>query len=228
MANARLYLHWNRLTEALRTGQPQSNENDASSVTGCFLRAMTAISTPTARALARRFPWERFKTVLDIGTAEGALPAQLLLAHGNLRGVGFDLPEVRPFFEKYAAAMKLSERLSFVAGDAFKDERPPADAIVLGHMLHGWGAAGKRALLERAYRALPRGGACIVYDTMIDDDRRENTFGLLMSLNMLIETVEGFDYTAAQCRQWFADAGFREVHTEHLAGPDSMCVGIKL
>jgi precorrin-6B methylase 2 len=242
MANARLFEHWNKLTEAIRTGQPQ-NEAKSLGKTGdehfkaiyqtpdrlkCFLRAMTGVSMGSGRAMAQKFPWQKHKMILDVGTAEGGLPVQLLLAHEHLRGIGFDLPEVKPVFDEYVAKMNLSHRLSFTGGDAFKDELPQADVIVLGHMLHGWGASGKRALLERAYRALPRGGACIVYDAMIDDDRRENAFGLLMSLNMLIETDEGFDYTTAQCRQWLAVAGFREVRTDHLSGPDSMCVGVKL
>jgi hypothetical protein len=243
MANARLFEHWNGLTDALRTGRPQNEARDAdASGRGdhfkaiyqtperlkCFLQAMTGISMNTGRVMAEKFPWGAHKTILDVGTAEGALPVQLLLAHPHLRGVGFDLPEVKPVFSEYVTNMKLTDRLGFVGGDAFKDELPDADVIVLGHMLHGWGVAGKRLLLERAFRALPRGGACIVYDAMIDDDRREHAFGLLMSLNMLIETDDGFDYTPAQCRQWLADAGFREVRTEHLVGPDSMCVGVKL
>lgn len=243
MANARLFEHWNGLTEALRTGRPQNEAKDRdASGRGdhfaaiyrtperlkCFLQAMTGISMNAGRVMAEKFPWPKHKTILDIGTAEGGLPVQLLLAHPDLRGIGFDLPEVKSVFDAYVAKMNLSDRLRFVGGDAFKDELPDADVIVLGHMLHGWGVAGKRLLLERAFRALPRGGACIVYDAMIDDDRRENAFGLLMSLNMLIETDDGFDYTLAQCRQWLADAGFREVRTEHLVGPDSMCVGVKL
>ncbi|MBC8107884.1 MAG: methyltransferase [Anaerolineae bacterium] len=243
MANAHLFEHWNGLTDALRTGRPQ-NEAKGQDAAGrgdhfaaiyrtperlkCFLQAMTGISLNAGRVMAEKFPWAKHKTVLDIGTAEGGLPVQLLLAHGHLSGIGFDLPEVKPVFHDYIAKMNLADRLTFVGGDAFKDQLPDADVIVLGHMLHGWGAAGKRLLLERAFRALPLGGACIVYDAMIDDDRRENVFGLLMSLNMLIETDDGFDYTPAQCNQWLADAGFREIRTEHLTGPDSMCVGVKL
>jgi hypothetical protein len=81
--------------------------------------------------------------------------------------------------------------------------------------------------LAKAYAALPAGGAVIVYDAIIDDDRRENAFGLLMSLHMLIETEGGFDYTGADCRSWMRKVGFSETYVEHLSGPDSMVVGIK-
>jgi O-methyltransferase domain len=82
-------------------------------------------------------------------------------------------------------------------------------------------------LLDKAYAALPPGGALVVYEALIDDDRRTNAFGLLMSLNMLIETTGGFDYTGADCRGWMHEAGFSRTYVQHLLGPDSMVVGIK-
>ena len=97
----------------------------------------------------------------------------------------------------------------------------------MGHILHDWDLDEKQLLLRKAYEALPDGGALIVYDAIIDDDRRQNAFGLLMSLNMLIETPGGFDYTGADCQEWMTAAGFRETYVEHLVGPDSMVVGIK-
>jgi O-methyltransferase domain len=69
----------------------------------------------------------------------------------------------------------------------------------MGHILHDWSLDEKLMLLRKARQALPDGGALIVYESIIDDDRRANTFGLLMSVNMLIETPEGFDYTGADC-----------------------------
>jgi hypothetical protein len=97
----------------------------------------------------------------------------------------------------------------------------------MGHILHDWSLDEKLMLLRKARQALPDGGALIVYESIIDDDRRANTFGLLMSVNMLIETPEGFDYTGADCRSWMTDVGFRETYVEPLVGPDSMVVGIK-
>ena len=125
------------------------------------------------------------------------------------------------------ARFGLGERLSFTAGDFFADPLPTADVLVMGHILHDWDMDEKRTLLEKAYEALPDGGALIVYEAIIDDERRSNAFGLLMSLNMLIETPGGFDYTGADCRAWMQETGFRESYVEHLVGPDSMVVGIK-
>jgi hypothetical protein len=144
-----------------------------------------------------------------------------------MRGGGFDLPVVEPLFDEYVGAAGLSDRLAFYPGDFFADELPSADVLVMGRILHDWDMDEKRVLLEKAYKALPEGGALIVYEAIIDDDRRENAFGLLMSLNMLIETEGGFDFTGADCQGWMAEAGFREAEVKHLGGPTSMVVGIK-
>jgi O-methyltransferase domain/Dimerisation domain len=237
MANARLYPFWGSLTEALRTGRPQNEAKTGGDFFAAlyqdpdrlrqFLHAMTGLSMGAAQAIAETFPWDRYHTVIDIGAAEGCVPAQLALRHTHLTGGGFDLPAARPAFDDYVAACGLAGRLRFYPGDFFADPLPAADVLVMGHILHDWSLQEKLTLLRKAYDALPDGGALIVYDAIIDDDRRANTFGLLMSVNMLIETPAGFDYTAADCRSWMAGAGFRESYAEPLAGPDSMVVGIK-
>lgn len=150
----------------------------------------------------------------------------MALAHAQVTGGGFDLPVVAPFFDEYVAAAGLTDRLRFHPGDFFADELPRADVLIMGHILHDWDMDEKRLLLEKAHAALPEGGALIVYEAIIDNDRRENAHGLLMSLNMLIETPGGFDYTGADCQGWMRDAGFHE-SVQHLVGPDSMVVGIK-
>jgi hypothetical protein len=212
MANTRLYTFWGSLTEALRTGKPQNEAKrggnffealyaDPERLEG-FLSAMTGLSLGAARAIAEKFPWSDYKTFIDIGGAQGGLPVQVALTHSHLTGGIFDLPAVGPVFESYVAKHKLSGRLHFHPGDFFNDPLPTADVLVMGHILHDWNLEEKRMLLKKAFDALPVGGALIVYEALIDDDRRENTFGLLMSLNMLIETPGGFDYTGADCSQW--------------------------
>lgn len=237
MANARLYPFWGSLTEALQTGAPQNEIKVGGSffevlyqdpdLLRQFLRAMTGISMGAAQAIAEKFPWSNHGTFLDIGGAEGCLPVQLALRHEHLTGGNFDLPPVRESFEDYVSSFDLSDRLRFHPGDFFIDPLPSADVLVMGHILHDWSLDEKMVLLSKAYGSLPEGGALIVYDAIIDDDRRENSFGLLMSLNMLIETEGGFDYTGVDCAEWMQKVGFRQTHVEHLVGPDSMVVGIK-
>jgi hypothetical protein len=237
MANARLYGFWGSLTEGLRTGEAQNEAKGGEDFFGelyadparlaQFASAMSGVSGGAAQAIAAKFPWQDHKSVIDIGCAEGAVPVQIALAHEHMGGGGFDLPPLAPIFEQYVAGVGLGERLSFTAGDFFADPLPEADVLVMGHILHDWDMDEKRVLLRKAHEALPEGGALIVYDAMIDDERRGNAFGLLMSLNMLIETPGGFDYTGADCRGWIEEAGFRESYIEHLVGPDSMVVGLK-
>ena len=237
MAGKRLYPYWGSLTEALRTGRPQNEAKSGGDFFEAlyadparledFLSAMTGLSLGAARAIAQKFPWSDYRTFIDIGGAQGGVPVQIALAHPHLTGGNFDLPTAGPVFEKYVARHGLSDRLRFYPGNFFNDPLPSADVLVMGHILHDWNMEEKRTLLRKAFAALPIGGALIVFEALIDDERRENTFGLLMSLNMLIETPGGFDYTGADCAQWMREAGFRETRVEHLAGPDSMVIGFK-
>jgi O-methyltransferase domain/Dimerisation domain len=238
MCNERLYGFWGDLTEALRTGLPQNEIKSGGpglfeslyadpARLKLFLGAMTGLSRGANLAIARNFPWKDYKTFADIGTAQGDLAVQVALANPHLWGHGFDLPEVAPIFEEYVQALGLADRLSFFPGDFFKEELPKTDVVMMGHILHDWDLPTKRMLIRKAYDALPSGGALIVYESIIDDDRSKNAFGLMMSLNMLIETPGGFDYTGTDCCGWMKEAGFSSSGVEPLVGPDSMVVGIK-
>jgi len=237
ITNTCLYSTWASLTTGLRTGLPQNEVNNDENLFDVlysdpvrmaqFARSMTAISADTARAIAATFPWRDHRSVIDIGCAEGSVPVQIALAHEHITGGGFDLPALEPIFDTYVADFGLGERLSFTAGDFFTDPLPQADVLVMGHILHDWDLTEKRMLLHNAYDALPTGGALIVYDPIIDDERRGNAFNLLSSLNLRITTTGGFEYTGADCRAWMREAGFRESYVEHLVGPESMVVGIK-
>jgi hypothetical protein len=238
MTNARLYQHWGHLTEALRTGENQNEAKhggddpfkalyaDAEKLKG-FLHAMSGLSRSANIAIAKRLSWSKYKTFVDAGTAQGDLAVQIAKANPHLTGIGFDIAKVEPIFTEYVAQNGLSDRVRFVAGNFFEDPLPQTDVILMGHILHDWGLEQKQLLIRKAYEALPTGGLFVAYDAIIDDERRENTFGLLMSLNMLIETPAGFDYSGADCQGWMQEAGFRETRVEHLTGPESMVVGVK-
>jgi len=238
MANHRLYPFWGHLTEALRTGLPQNElKTGGPSLFETlyaeparlkeFLAAMTGISHGANQAIAQAFPWKDYRTFVDVGTAQGDLAAQVALLNPHLKGLGFDLPEVAPTFEEYVANVGVAERVQFAPGDFFHDDLPKADVVLMGHVLHDWDLPTKKMLIGKAFDAIPVGGALIVYEAIIDDDRSQNAFGLLMSLNMLIETAGGFDYTGAACSAWMKEAGFSATRVEPLIGPDSMVVGIK-
>jgi SAM-dependent methyltransferase len=237
MCNARLYRFWGSLTDGLRTGQPQNEVKTGGDFFGTlygdpqrlegFLKAMTGLSIGAGRGIANKFPWKQYKTFADVGCAQGGVAVEIALAHKHLSGLGMDLPVVKPVFEAYVETKGLAKRMQFQPGNFFKEPLPNVDVIIMGHILHDWNLDEKLMLLRKAYEALSPNGAVIVHEALIDDARKENAFGLLMSLNMLIETHGGFDFTGADCRRWMKEAGFKKTKVERLAGPDGMVVGYK-
>jgi hypothetical protein len=238
MANHRLYPFWGHLTEGLQTGLPQNEVKSGGpglfetlyadpARLKEFLKAMTGLSHGANLRIAQAFPWKEYGSFVDVGTAQGDLAGQVARHNPGLRGAGFDLPEVAPIFEEYIAGLGVSDRVAFKAGSFFTDDLPKADVVMMGHILHDWDLPTKQMLIRKAFEAVPTGGALIVYEAIIDDDRSKNVFGLLMSLNMLIETPGGFDYTGADCAGWMREAGFSKTRVEPLVGPDSMVIGIK-
>jgi hypothetical protein len=235
-ANARQFGSWGRLTEALRSGTPQSGSRGTENYHAYYAdaailenvaRGMTGGTLRVADAIAERFPWRDYATLIDIGTSQGCLPVRVALAHPHITGGGVDLPPLKRLFEDYVRKHAISGRLRFYPGDFFEDPLPKADVLVMGRVLHNWNLATKMVLLRKAYDALPRGGALIVYERLIDDERRVSTAGLMASLNMLVMTPGGFDYTGADCIGWMNNAGFNNMHVESLTTDHSMVVGRK-
>jgi hypothetical protein len=237
MAAHRLYGFWGSLTEGLRTGRQQNEAKSGGDLFGAlyadpdrlrgFLSAMTGVSMGPAQAIAKKFPWKKYNTFVDVGGAQGCVSVQLALTHPHLRGGEYDLAPVGPIFNEYVRSFGLESRLGFQAGNFFTEPMPSADVLIMGHILHDWDLHEKLLLLQKAHAALPKNGVLIVYDAMIDDARSKNAIGLLMSLNMLIETPGGFDYTPADCRNWMKSAGFRRTEVAALAGAESMVVAYK-
>ncbi len=237
MANDRLYPFWGNLTQALRTGQPQNESQHGQDLFALlyadpdrlrlFLGGMTGLSIPIARAIAASFAWDKARSFVDVGCAQGACAAEIASAHPHLHGTGFDMAPVRPVFEEYVQRAGLAGRLRFQGGDFFADPLPQADVLIMGHILHDWDLPRKHELLRKAFAALPSGGSLLVYEALIDDARRENTLGLLTSLNMLIETPGGFDFSGADCSGWMREAGFRETRVVPLTGMHAMVVATK-
>jgi hypothetical protein len=238
MLNSRLFGFWNHLTTALRTGEPQNEIKmrgkpmfeelyaDEGRLVE-FLHAMASVQMGNFHALAGKFDFSRYATVTDVGGALGALSVAVGRRHPHLRFTSFDLAPVAPHARRYIEAAGLSDRIQVASGDFFRDPLPKADVVTMGNILQDWNLEKKKALIRKAYDALPAGGAFIAIESVIDDARRENAFGLLMSLNMLIELGDGFDYTGAQFREWCEEAGFRSAEVVPLAGPSSAAIAYK-
>ncbi len=238
MLNVRLFKYWHALPEALRTGKPQNEvKHGEKSIfevlyqdpvqLEIFLNAMTGLSRLNFEALAAKCDFSNFQSLCDIGGATGLLCLEVARKHSHLNCTTWDLPSVEPIARKNIAAAGLSDRVRTASGDFFNDPLPKADVITMGMILHDWNLEKKMRLIRAAYDALPIGGALMVIENLIDDARRKNVFGLLMSLNMLIEFGEAFDFSGADFRQWCGEAGFKRFDIIPLAGPCSVAIAYK-
>jgi precorrin-6B methylase 2 len=238
MANARLYRFWADLTEALKTGMPQNETKHSGESMFAklyevperleqFMNAMSGISAGNFRAFAQKFDFSKFGTLCDVGGATGQLSCMVAAANPHMRCTSFDLPSVVPIATRNIAQAGLSDRVAAVGGDFFADPLPRADVITMGMILHDWNLDNKKVLIRKAYDALPEGGAFVVIEALIDDARRKNSFGLLMSLNMLIEFGDAFDYSGSDFANWCREVGFSSFAVMPLTGPSSAAVAYK-
>jgi hypothetical protein len=238
MAGERLYGYWGSLSDALKTGEPQTEVKETGEPVFAklysaperleqFMNAMAGVSAGNYRALAQKFDFSPYKTLCDAGGATGQLSCLVALENPHMHCISADLPPVEPIAKKYIEAAGFPHRVETAAVDFFKDPLPKADVITMGMVLHDWSLEKKKHLIKLAYEALPPGGAFIVVEALIDDARRENAFGLLMSLNMLIEFGDAFDYTGSDFEEWCTEVGFDRFEIIPLAGPSSAAVAYK-
>ncbi|MDQ6477281.1 methyltransferase [Dyadobacter sp. LHD-138] len=237
MLNNRLYGFWGTLEEGLRTGMPQNEAKHGENLFDAiykspeqlesFMNAMTGIQVGAFMAFAQKFDFSKYKTLTDAGGSSGILSMVVANHQPHMSCISMDLPGVTAIAEKKIAKSGLNGRVKAVSGDFFNDAFPTADMVVMGNILHDWDEQQKLSLMKSAYAALPKGGVFVAIENVIDDDRRANVFGLLMSLNMLIETGTGFDYTLADFNRWAQQVGFSSTSLLPLAGPTSAAIAVK-
>lgn len=237
MANNRLYSFWGNLEEAICTGEQQNEAKTGEDFFGVlysdpvrlreFVNAMAGVQMGAFMALGQRFDFSAYKSLVDIGGSGGHLSIMLAIVQPHLKCTSFDLPPVEPIAKENIAYFNLSDRIATASGDFFADALPKADVITMGNILHDWDEEKKLILMRKAYEALPAGGAFVAVENVIDNDRRQNGFGMLLSLNMLIETGTGFDYTFDDFTGWAKSVGFSRTELMPLAGPTSAAIAYK-
>jgi hypothetical protein len=238
MAHDRLYPFWGDLHEGLKTGKPQNETKHGGAGVfeelyskperlEQFMDAMAGISHGNFAAFAEKFDFSNYKTMVDVGGATGLLSTLVVKANPQITSTTTDLPAATQIAEKKLKAAGVTDRVNAQAIDFFKDQIPSADVVTMGMILHDWNLENKMMLIRKAYDALPEGGAFVAIENIIDDERRENAFGLMMSLNMLIEFGEAFDFTHADFDRWCRDVGFTRTECIHLAGPASAVIAYK-
>lgn len=188
---------------------------------------MGGIQAGNFMTLSHSFDFSEYNTLCDIGGSGANLSIHIAKSNKHMKCYSFDLPPVAPIAKENVANLGLSDRIEILSGDFFTDEFPKVDIITMGNVLHDWGSADKLILIKKAYQALPEGGALIVIENIIDDERNKNAFGLMMSLNMAIETDQGFDFSASDFNEWANEVGFKQTSVMPLAGPSSAVIAIK-
>ncbi|MFF9205017.1 methyltransferase [Streptomyces sp. NPDC014986] len=222
------YPGWLRLDEALRTNRPTAwdsehrdslfdDENPV--VVESFWEGMSAISRPTARALADAVDLSGDLSLLDVGGGGGAYAIELSRAFPSLRATIFDLPFVCDLTRKKVEQAGFGDRISFAAGDFFTDRLPSGqDVVLLSMILHDWDVDQCKRILRSCYEALAPGGRLLISELLVADTKDGPLDATLMSLSMLVETF-GRNYTGAEYRDWLLETGFTDVEIRPFAAP---------
>jgi hypothetical protein len=237
MLNNRLYGFWGNLEEGLLTGLAQNEAKSGGNLFEAlysdadrlkeFIHAMSGFQMGNFMALAQSFDFSKHKTLVDIGGSAGMLSIMVAKHQGHMNCTSWDLPPVASIANEVIQEFQMHDRVKTDSGDFFKDEFPNADIITMGNILHDWDEETKLMLIKNAYNALPEGGVLIAIENVIDADRNKNAVGLMMSLNMLIETGSGFDYTFSDFNKWTSAVGFKSTALLPLAGPTSAAIAYK-
>ena len=237
MMNARLYGFWGNLEEGLKTGQMQNEAKNGENLFDAiyadperlkiFAHGMTGIQMGGFIAFANAFDFSKYKTMTDVGGSAGMLSLMVAKHQSHITCTTFDLPAIEPIAKETIEQFQMTDSVKTARGDFFKDPIPSADIVTMGNILHDWDEETKLMLMKKAYDALPSGGAFVAIENIIDDERKQNVFGMMMSLNMLIETSTGFDYTFADFNKWANKVGFKSTTLLPLAGPTSAAIAYK-
>ena len=229
---------WSKLDKGLKTGliQHEVKEGDDSVFDlfysdpeqfKNFVGGMTGVQMGNFMALSQKFDFSKYKTMVDVGGSAGTLSALIAKDNSHMQCTTFDLPKLESIANQTIQKFQLEKQVTVMNGDFFKDKLPKSDIVTMGNILHDWDEDTKIKLMQIAYDALPSGGAFIAIENIIDNARKQNVFGLMLSLNMLIETGDGFDYTFDDFNRWAKKVGFSSTELLPLAGPGSAAIAYK-
>ncbi|WP_439627395.1 class I SAM-dependent methyltransferase [Gemmata sp.] len=187
------------------------------------MHGMGVISSPQVVAA---FDLSRFRTLVDLGGATGHLAVAACRRYTALRATVFDLPEVTPIATELVGASDVSARVGVVSGDFFVDELPASDLYSLGRILHDWSEDKILLLLQKVYDRLPAGGALLVAEKLINDDRTGPDMAQMQDLNMLLVT-EGKERTLGEYAALLRRVGFASVDGRATGAPVDAILAVK-
>ncbi|XP_029981321.1 putative bifunctional dTTP/UTP pyrophosphatase/methyltransferase protein isoform X1 [Sphaeramia orbicularis] len=175
-----------------------------------FMNAMHSIAKVTGKAVATAFDLSSYKTACDLGGCTGAIAYELTKAHPEMSVTVFDLPEVVEMSEHFHPS-HTDNRVSFVAGDFFKDELPKADLYILARILHDWPDEKVHILLKKIGDACTPGCGVLLSEILLNEDRSGPSRGLLQALSM----SDGKQRSAAEYSTLLKSHGFITAEIRH-------------
>ena len=212
---------WDRLLDAIRTGQPRPQEvfgmpafhyygkhvEDGEQ----FGRAMQNVSAMAAQGVIANYDFSAARLIVDVGGGNGSFVRAILKQQPQARGIIFDLPYIQS-----QASMKIrddgqADRCRFEAGDFFSGLPPGGDIYLLKFILHDWNNDESKRILKAVRDAIAPAGRVVIVEMLVPDDN-EPGFVQLMDINMLVMTG-GLERTATEYGALLADAGFRLART---------------
>lgn len=191
-----------------------------------FLSSMWGLGYEPAKELVKQYPLNQHKMLVDVGGATGSFSISALEAYPSLKAIVFDLPAVGQCLKNKAIEHGVSDRLTFVQGDFFKDELPEGDVYVLGYILSDWNRKDGTRLLKKIYDRLPKGGLVLVLEKLFDEDKNGPIETAMMNLGMLLETW-GKHYSGSEYMDWLEEIGFHNCQIFRSSGEKHMVIGIK-
>uniref|UniRef100_A0A8C7P9F7 Acetylserotonin O-methyltransferase-like n=1 Tax=Oncorhynchus mykiss TaxID=8022 RepID=A0A8C7P9F7_ONCMY len=175
-----------------------------------FMKAMHSIAKVSGRDVATAFDLSKYKTACDLGGCTGAMAYEFAKAHPGLSVTMFDLPEVIEMSSHFRPH-DADDRVSFVAGDFFKDELPKADVYILARILHDWSDEKVHILLSKIAKACNPGCCVLVSEIFLDEDRKGPSRGLLQALSL----TEGRQRSASEYSLLLKSHGFTAAQVKH-------------
>jgi acetylserotonin N-methyltransferase len=237
-SNSALYPMWGNLEDAVREGKSRWKQTFAlegpifdhffrsDEARRDFLAGMQGFGLISSPRVVEAFDLGKFRRLVDVGGGTGHLAVAACERYPEMRATVFDMAAVIEIGKQYAAHSPVAERVEFVAGDFFKDPLPEGDLFAVGRVLHDWTDEKIGGLLSKIFERLPSGGALLVAERLLNDDKTGPVSTLMQSLNMLVCT-EGRERTLAEYAALLCDAGFEEVLGRKTGAPLDAVMAVK-
>lgn len=234
----RSYKLWDKLKDAVKTNKPQAYTNGDGDLfeemtknkeeMQAFFQGLNALAYWPANSLPRTFDFSPYHHLLDVGGGSGAYSLAVVKRYTHLKATVFDLAPVCDIARGYIEKEKLSDKITALPGDFFKDDFPQGiDVVLFSNLLHDWEESKIEQLLKKTFQSLPSGGAVIISDLILNNEGTEPLYAALMSLTLLLDTKGGANYTEEQYTRWLNRAGFRDITIKPISGSNRIVTAIK-